>query len=207
MRKSYERSSLERSDLLDSPIELFRVWWQDALDAGNPEPNAMTLSTASIEGRPSARTVLLKGIVEDQFVFYTNYQSRKAEEMAKNPQACLLFWWPEIERQVRLEGRITKTDENSSTDYFQSRPRGSQLGAWASNQSRPIESRDALVSKLEEVQNEYAEKEVIPKPDFWGGYQLIPDYFEFWQGRSNRLHDRFCYQLLDDRWNVMRLQP
>jgi pyridoxamine 5'-phosphate oxidase len=207
MRKDYEHSYLERSDLLENPFEFFKQWWNDALKSGNPEPNVMTLATATVDAKPSARIVLLKGIEGKSFVFYTSYISRKAEELAKNPQASLLFFWPEIERQVRIEGVIRKISEDRSTAYFQSRPRGSQIGAWVSQQSHPIDSREAMNTKWKEIEQNHVNQDVLPKPPYWGGYELFPDKIEFWQGRPNRLHDRFVYTKNGDVWGIMRLQP
>ena len=207
MRKDYAHSKLDRADLTKTPFELFNTWWNAALSSGNPEPNMMTLATATIDAKPSARIVLLKGIEESSFVFYTSYISRKAEELAKNPQAYLLFFWPEIERQVRIEGVVRKISEEKSTEYFQSRPRGSQIGAWVSQQSNPVDSRKTLEERWAEIESKYVNIEVLPKPSYWGGYQMFPDVFEFWQGRPNRLHDRFQYTRDGEFWDVERLQP
>lgn len=207
MRKDYERSFLERSHLLENPFEFFQQWWIDALKSGNPEPNVMTLATATVDAKPSARIVLLKGIEGKSFVFYTSYISRKAKELAKNPQASLLFFWPEIERQVRIEGVIRKISDERSTAYFQSRPRGSQIGAWVSQQSQAIKSREIMNVKWKEIELKYKDEEVLPRPPFWGGYELFPDQMEFWQGRPNRLHDRFVYSKNGDVWDITRLQP
>lgn len=207
MRKSYERSTLERSHLSDHPLETFQVWWEEALQGGVPEPNAMTLATSSLDGKPRARVVLLKGVEDGGFVFYTSYISYKAEELAKNPQACLLFFWLQAERQIRIDGTIKKVNEAQSIEYFQSRPRGSQIGAWVSHQSQPIDSRLSLESKLAELEKKYENVELIPKPDYWGGYLLIPERIEFWQGRPDRLHDRFEYLKDGENWKVRRLQP
>jgi len=208
LRTSYEKSSLNRSDLLDDPLTLFRQWFDSAISADIPEPNVMTLATIGTNGSPSARIVLLKGIDEDGFIFYTNYQSRKGKELDQNPNAALVFYWHKMERQVRIEGQITKVDEETSKSYFQSRPKGSQVGAWASPQSRVIVDRQELDDRIVELTDIYQNYEDLPKPAHWGGYKLTPRYLEFWQGRADRLHDRFEYKKEDDNvWVINRLAP
>ena len=206
LRKEYTRAGLDESDAALDPIEQFRGWFDDALAANLHEPNAMTIATATPEGHPSARIVLIKGFDERGFVFYTNYGGRKARELEENPHCALVFYWGELERQVRVEGRVSRVSEGESDAYFASRPRGSQLGAWASEQSRSVENRSALERRLRELEREYEGRE-IPRPPFWGGYRVEPEIVEFWQGRENRLHDRLLYCRSAEGWRVERLQP
>ncbi len=206
LRKEYIRAGLSESAANPDPIEQFRKWFEDALAADLHEPNAMTLATATPDGRPSARIVLLKGFDERGFIFYTNYEGRKGRELGTNLRAALVFYWGELERQVRVEGRIERVADEESDAYFASRPQGSQLGAWASEQSRPVESREVLEGRLRELESEYEGRE-IPRPPFWGGYQVEPEVIEFWQGRENRLHDRLVYSRDGKGWTIERLQP
>ena len=207
LRQEYTRAGLKESDADPSPIEQFRRWFEDALAADLHEPNAMTLATATPDGRPSARIVLLKGFDEQGFVFYTNYEGRKSRELEINPYCALVFYWGELERQVRIEGRVSRVSEADSDAYFAGRPRGSQLGAWVSEQSRPVQDRGALEERLRELEAGYDGREV-PRPPFWGGYRVEPEVIEFWQGRENRLHDRLRYRRSDGgRWRRERLQP
>jgi pyridoxamine 5'-phosphate oxidase len=206
LRKDYTLHGLSESDVDVDPLRQFQVWFHAALAANLLEPNAMTLATATKDGKPSARTVLLKGFDERGFVFYTNYESRKGHELAENPQAALVFRWAELERQVRIEGLVEKCSAVESDAYFHSRPVGSQLGACVSQQSQVIDSREVLESRLEELMLENANREVA-RPAYWGGYRLIPTSLEFWQGRPNRLHDRLRYRLDDGRWLLERLSP
>jgi pyridoxamine 5'-phosphate oxidase len=206
LRKEYARAGLRESDADRDPIEQFRRWFDEALAAILHEPNAMTLATATPDGRPSARIVLLKGFDERGFVFYTNFEGRKGEELAANPRAALVLYWGELERQVRIEGRVSRVPDEESDAYFEGRPRGSQLGAWASEQSRPARDRGVLEERLRELEAEYGDREV-PRPPFWGGYRVEPEVIEFWQGRENRLHDRLRYRRSDEGWKVERLQP
>ena len=207
LRKQYTRSGLDESEAAPDPIEQFRGWFEDALAADLHEPNAMTLATATPEGRSSARIVLVKGFDERGFVFYTNYGGRKARELEANPYCALVFYWGELERQVRVEGRVSRVSEEESDAYFASRPRGSRLGAWASKQSRPVGDRGTLERRLRELEREYEGRE-IPRPPFWGGYRVEPEIIEFWQGRENRLHDRLLYRrAVDGGWIRERLQP
>lgn len=206
IRKQYSLKTLERPDLADDPLSQFDAWFQDALEAEILEPNAMVLATADSEGRPSARVVLLKGVQDGAFVFYSNYESRKGKDMAENPQAALVFNWLDLERQVRIEGRVQKVSQDVSEAYFHSRPRGSQLGAWVSKQSQVISGREVLDERLAKLEQRYPD--TVPLPDFWGGYMVTPARVEFWQGRSNRLHDRFVYDLQKDgTWSLERLSP
>jgi pyridoxamine 5'-phosphate oxidase len=207
LRKEYTRAGLKESDAASDPIEQFRSWFDGALAADLHEPNAMTLATATPDGRPSARVVLLKGFDERGFVFYTSYEGRKGRELETNPNCALVLYWGELERQVRVEGRASRVSEEESDEYFGSRPWGSQLGAWASEQSRPVEGRGALEERLRGLEAEYERREV-PRPPFWGGYRVEPEVIEFWQGRENRLHDRLVYRRSDNgEWGRERLQP
>lgn len=206
LRKEYTRAGLSEADIHRNPIEQFRRWFEEAQAANLHEPNATTVATATAEGRPSARTVLLKGFDERGFVFYTNYEGRKSRELEDNPRAALLFYWGELERQVRIEGRVERIAVAESDAYFAGRPRGSQLGAWASVQSRPVADRTALETRLREVEDRFGEGEV-PRPPFWGGYRVEPEAIEFWQGRENRLHDRLVYRRSGGEWRIERLQP
>jgi pyridoxamine 5'-phosphate oxidase len=206
LRKEYIRAGLDESDADPDPIEQFRKWFDEALAADLHEPNAMTLATATPDGKPSARIVLLKGFDARGFVFYTNYEGRKGRELAENPRAALVFYWGELERQVRVEGRVWRVLEEESDAYYASRPRGSRLGAWASAQSRSVERRELVEERLRELEREYTGREV-PRPPFWGGYRVEPEEIEFWQGRENRLHDRLVYRWSSDGWRIERLQP
>jgi pyridoxamine 5'-phosphate oxidase len=207
LRKNYSRGSLDAADVDPNPVRQFDTWFAQALDAQLPEPNAMTLATVDALGRPSARIVLIKGVDERGFVFFTNYDSRKGREMAANPAASLLFHWVELERQVRIEGRIEKTSAEESDTYYTSRPLGSRIGAWASDQSQPIASRDVLEAREREMSAKFGENP--PRPPHWGGYRLVPNVIEFWQGRPSRLHDRIVYSRAraDGPWSIARLAP
>jgi pyridoxamine 5'-phosphate oxidase len=207
LRREYTRGGLSEEKVRPDPVEQFRLWFDEALAANLHEPNAMTLATADASGRPSARVVLLKGYDERGFVFYTSYTGRKASELEENPRAALALYWGELERQVRVEGEVSRLSDTESDAYFASRPRGSQLGAHVSEQSRPVDSRTILEQRLRELEAEY-EKAEIPRPEDWGGYRLAPEKVEFWQGRESRLHDRLLYSP-DGRggWGITRLQP
>jgi pyridoxamine 5'-phosphate oxidase len=209
IRKEYTLKSLDKADLEKEPIIQFQKWLKDAMDAMLPEPTAMNLATVSKEGRPSSRIVLLKGIENKQFIFYSNFESKKGIEMERNPYVALNFHWVELERQVRIEGIIHKHDEKISETYFQSRPKLSQVGAWASPQSKVIDSREYLEQKFQEIDAQYAQTELLPKPANWGGYAVEPYYLEFWQGRRSRLHDRMIYEIDQNtkNWTINRLAP
>lgn len=207
LRQNYTRGTLHRADLNPDPIRQFEKWFGEAMAAGIPEPNAMSLATATATGAPSLRTVLLKSYDEHGFVFYTNYESRKAREIAENPRAALMFPWVALERQVTITGTATKVSAAESLKYFLSRPRGNQLGAWVSHQSHAVSSRQLLLAKLDEMKRKFASGE-IPLPPSWGGYRVAPDTIEFWQGGEDRLHDRFLYtRQPDGSWAIDRLAP
>ncbi len=204
LRENYETGSMDINNMYPSPILQFSSWFEEAGKAGIPEPNAMVLSTVSSEGKPSSRVVLLKEFTSQGFIFFTNYLSKKGQELAKNPNACLNFWWGPLERQIRIEGVMEKISEKESDDYFYSRPIGSQAGAVISPQSTEIINREWLEQKFIEIQL----KGEIIRPDHWGGYILIPESLEFWQGRSNRLHDRLVYDKAENgTWKIKRLAP
>ncbi len=208
LRKSYTSGELTKADLTPDPMDMFARWWQECLDAKVEEPNAMTLATANADGQPSARTVLLKGTSPDGFEFFTNYESRKAQDMAENPKVTLLFFWQKLERQVRIEGVVEKVSSEKSAAYFQSRPLGSQIGAWASPQSKVIADRSVLEDKIISIRERFKEQDPLPAPPHWGGYLVRPVTIEFWQGRNDRLHDRFHYRKnADGFWIAERLAP
>ena len=208
LRKTYAQRTLSETDVLPDAVRQFRVWLDEAITAQVEEPTALTLSTVSGLGQPSSRVVLLKGLPDDAgFLFYTNYGSRKGQELAGQPLAALNFFWPGLERQVRVEGRVEKAPDELSTEYFQSRPRSSQLGAWASPQSQVIGSREELEAREAEVAERFGAQDPLPRPPEWGGYILRPTLVEFWQGRPSRLHDRIEYKLEGTSWKRTRLAP
>jgi pyridoxamine 5'-phosphate oxidase len=206
LRKDYQTKRLEKPTVRKNPFEQFEIWLAEAITEAVDEPNAMVLTTATAGGKPSARVVLLRGFDKKGFVFFTNYDSRKGREIAENPQASLLFYWTKLERQVRIEGVISKTSRKLSEDYFASRPRASQIGAWASAQSRVIRDRRELEEKISGWETRFAGKAVVC-PEFWGGYLLKPDLFEFWQGGESRIHDRLRYTKKRAVWKIERLSP
>jgi pyridoxamine 5'-phosphate oxidase len=207
LNKEFNLRELRESDLDSNPFRQFQKWFEEALKADPVYANAMTLATANRGGKPSARMMLLKGFDEDGFVFYTNSESNKGEDLGQNPRAALVFWWSQLERQVRIEGRVEKVSDEEADSYFRTRPKGSQLGAWASQQSRVIRSREVLDNRMEELEAKYSDVDV-PRPPYWLGYRLVPESIEFWQGRPNRLHDRLRYRLVKDgSWIIERLAP
>jgi pyridoxamine 5'-phosphate oxidase len=207
LRKDYTLKDLNEKEIDPDPFIQFKIWFNQSVAAQLPEPNAMTLATCTPDGKPSARMVLLKDIDERGFVLFTNYKSQKGQEISVNPQAALVFWWAELERQVRIVGTVEKISSAQSDSYFEVRPPFSRLGAWASNQSQVIANRDVLEAQLIEFQRQYENQEV-PRPPHWGGFRVIPQEIEFWQGRSSRLHDRLRYTLVDNgNWKIERLSP
>ncbi|ALJ00583.1 pyridoxamine 5'-phosphate oxidase [Rufibacter tibetensis] len=208
IRINYSLKELTLDAVSKDPFKQFETWMQEALTAKADEPTAMTLSTASPQGRPTARVVLLKALEKEGFVFYTNYESRKGQQLLENPYAALTFFWPVLERQVRVEGTVERLPAEKSEAYFHSRPRGSQIGAWSSPQSQPIEDRFFLENLEKEYSAKFKDMEVIPRPEHWGGYLVRPERIEFWQGRQNRLHDRLLFeQESNGTWHINRLAP
>lgn len=206
LRENYTKGGIIDSDLPNNPIIFFKIWLDEALKSKVMEPNAMSLATAGKDGTPNVRMVLLKGVEGDTIHFYTNYESEKGKELAENPLASVAFWWPELERQVRMTGSVEKLPEKESSDYFHSRPRESQIGAWSSNQSQEVLSRVELQNRFKKLKRKF-EGVDIPKPDFWGGYKIQIEKIEFWQGRPGRLHDRIQYVKNSEEWTKSRLQP
>ena len=205
IRRDYKLKQLDKTDVSQDPLVQFKAWFKEALDAKVMEPNAMNLSTIKVSGKPSSRIVLLKDIEENGFVFYTNYESNKGQQLAHQPFAALCFFWPELERQIRIEGKITKVSSAVSDEYFQSRPYESRIGAWVSPQSQIISDRNILEKTFQLVKEKY--NKVVPRPAHWGGYILMPDSMEFWQGRESRLHDRMMYENKNNIWELNRLAP
>lgn len=207
LRQDYKSATLSEIDVEANPVSQFSKWFAEAMASQIYEPNVMTLATSTADGKPSARIMLLKGFDERGFIFYTNYLSRKGQEITKNAQAALVFFWPELERQVRIEGSLEKLNEKDSEAYFHSRPRKSQIGAIASPQSREIDNKGFLLNNLAVLEEKYKDGTEIPKPPHWGGYIVKPAFIEFWQGGSGRLHDRIAYKLADNKWKIIRLAP
>ena len=199
-------TNIDEKTIDPDPIKQFKIWFDDAFAAGLPMPEAMTLATATPDGKPSARMVLLKHVDHDGFVFFTNYRSAKAEQLDANPYAALVFYWAKLDRQVRVEGSVVRTSAQESCDYFKTRPRESQIGAWASEQSQAISSRDVLEQRAQELESLYRDREV-DCPEYWGGYRLKPERIEFWNSRIGRLHDRILYQRDPTGWSITRLSP
>ncbi|MDB5239675.1 MAG: pyridoxamine 5-phosphate oxidase, partial [Spirosoma sp.] len=206
LRKDYQLHGLDKGDVLPNPVEQFRAWFDAAVEAGVPEPNAMHVSTVTADGRPDGRIVLIKDVSDAGFVFYTNYESRKGRELIERPVAALTFFYPELERQIRIEGWVEKVSAAESDAYFNSRPRGSQIGAWVSNQSRIVDSREVLENRQRELEAQFA-GQAVPRPPHWGGFRVVPDVMEFWQGRPSRLHDRIRYRKEGQQWIIERLSP
>lgn len=208
LRQEYRKNQLLESSVDPNPIRQFEQWFEAVVHAEIHEPNALTLSTVDEHGKPSSRVVLLKGISEGGFVFFSNYSSHKGKDLAQNPHGYMNFLWLELERQVRISGVIQKISREETEAYFHSRPRESQIGAWVSHQSEVIASRAVLEEQLTQIADKFRDVEVIPVPDYWGGYRLMPEQIEFWQGRPSRLHDRILYtKLKDDGWKIERLSP
>ncbi|MBM3178515.1 MAG: pyridoxamine 5'-phosphate oxidase [Bacteroidetes bacterium] len=207
IRKEYRLRELDESQVHTDPIAQFKGWFEEALQSQLPEPNAMHLSTVSADGRPSGRVILLKGLEDGGFSFYTNYQSHKGKELENNAYCCLTFFWPELERQVRIEGQAERLDPKISDQYFSSRPRGSRIGAWASPQSSVIADRKILEERFSAIEKRFEGKDAIERPKQWGGFMVVPHLIEFWQGRESRLHDRIEYHREETGWKIHRLAP
>jgi pyridoxamine 5'-phosphate oxidase len=207
LRRDYALASLDRSDVVPDPIEQFRRWFANATDASVPEPNAMTLATVGADGAPDARIVLPKGVDERGFTFFTDYRSQKGSDLETTPTAALVFFWVELERQVRIRGTVTRLPAAESAAYYDSRPRGSRIGAWASTQSSVIEDRSVLEARVQDVEARFPGESAPPLPPHWGGYLVTPTQIEFWQGRQSRLHDRIRYRRADGHWAIERLSP
>ena len=208
IRRNYNQSTLLEKNIKSDPYAQFKLWFNQNLKTDIIEPTAVTLASATSKGRPSARVVLLKSFAPDLgFMFFTNYESKKAQDLKENPHAALLFYWPSLERQVRVEGKIKKVSRAISEQYFKSRPRASQLGAWTSEQSKVIPDRTFLEGVLKQLESYFKDEATLPLPPFWGGYTLVPTYLEFWQGRKDRLHDRITYRLFKGQWVIERLAP
>lgn len=207
IRQDYTQATLNKADLASHPIEQFKQWLEAYASIEPLEPTAMTIATVDAEQRPWQRVLLLKAVDENGLVFFTNYESNKGQQLSANPYASAHFFWPEVERQVSFVGKVVRTSREKSEMYFHSRPKGSQIGAWASEQSRPLASRSVLDEKAKQLEQTYANDEQLPVPEHWGGFRLAPTRVEFWQGRSNRLHDRFEFVLENGEWGVSRLQP
>jgi pyridoxamine 5'-phosphate oxidase len=206
LKKLYSDAGISKQSVRENPIDQFSIWYEQAVDSGIAEPNGFVLSTVSVDARPSQRTVLMKSYDNEGFIFYTNHFSRKGKQIAANNTVSMLFPWYELHRQIIIEGSVTRVDEKYAREYFASRPRGSQVGAWASRQSEVIDSRSALEAQQDEIEQRFKEK-ALPLPPFWGGYLVSPTRFEFWQGRTHRLHDRIVYTKSGRGWDITRLSP
>ena len=206
VRRDYNSGKLSKSEMPESPFTVLEDWLKTALDKKLKEPNAFTISTV-VDQQPDSRVVLLRDVSENGLIFYTNYSSKKAKDLEKNPHVAINFFWAELDRQIRIKAKVEKLDTKQSDAYFASRPRESQLGAWASNQSDDLESRERLEKSLAAFEEKFENTDQIPRPDFWGGYLMVPHFFEFWQGRSSRLHDRICYEKSNATWTMKRLYP
>ncbi len=202
--RDFDYGSLE-GNFGNEPFSLFKEWYAEALSSSEPEANAFVLSTADLQARPSARILYLKELVDERFIFYTNYQSQKGKELAANPNASMLFFWPTLQRQIRIEGTCSKVSEEISDAYFNSRPHASKIGAWASHQSEGLDNRKDLEERFEKYAEDF--KEYVPRPAHWGGYEMKPSYFEFWQGRPSRLHDRIVFEWENSSWTIKRINP
>jgi pyridoxamine 5'-phosphate oxidase len=207
LRKEYSRATLDISNVQKDPVKQFEKWFNEALESGIAEPNAMHLATVNEKGQPSSRIVLLKGIEKGSFIFYTNYQSKKGRELEENPACALTFFWPDIERQIRIEGAASRVEGKMSDEYFQSRPRGSQIGAWASPQSSIINDREILEARASQIEKRFENEKALPRPNQWGGFAIDPMLIEFWQGRPSRLHDRIQFVKVEGVWKINRLAP
>lgn len=206
LREDFTKGTLNETDVASEPFIQFSIWLQQAVESKIPEVQAMNLATVSENGRPSSRIVYLREFENNHFSFYTNYNSRKGKEIQKNPNAALTFFWPELERQIRIEGKVQKASSEQSDAYFNNRPYDSKIGAWASEQSNALSSRKELERRLDDLKNRFS-PETIKRPEFWGGFILNANYYEFWQGRKSRLHDRICYELKNEKWSIERLSP
>jgi pyridoxamine 5'-phosphate oxidase len=207
IRTDYTRHSLDEKDVASNPLEQFQKWMQEAMQSAVHEPNAMHLATVTADGRPAGRVVLLRGLDADGFSFFTNYNSNKGMQLEKSGYAALTFFWPELERQIRIEGSVSQLTDKENDEYFYSRPRGNRLGAWASPQSQPIANREVLEKLAQVLEAKYPDPMPIPRPEHWGGFKLAPDSIEFWQGRASRLHDRIRYRKEQETWVIERLAP
>ncbi len=207
LRNEYSKHTLDISSVDTNPLVQFKHWFDEAVNSRLPEPNAMSVATVNSQGIPSCRVVLLKGIDKTGFIFYTNYASDKGQDLHNQPVAALTFFWPELERQVRIQGSVSRVSKETSTEYFQSRPRESQIGAWVSPQSTPISSRKILEERKKAIEEKFKGLDKLPRPEQWGGYKVTPFLVEFWQGRPSRLHDRIVYVLENEEWVIRRLAP
>ncbi|MCC5925194.1 MAG: pyridoxamine 5'-phosphate oxidase [Bacteroidetes bacterium] len=207
IRRDYMLESLDVSDLLPDAIEMFNKWFSEAMKSQVADVTAMSLATVDVNLQPTSRIVLLKGVEKGKFIFYTNYESAKGKEIAQNNRVGLCFYWPELERQIRIEGKAVKLDKEANESYFNSRPYESRLGAWASHQSSPVQSREQLEAQYSDMKEEYPDENNVPLPPYWGGYAVKAHRIEFWQGRASRLHDRFQYEWVEGSWKITRLSP